>query len=559
MKRFALIIAVFALFLAPQAKSQIVVDLLWPGYYGVPSTYFTYSYGPTGYSYYNGWDVQVIVKAADLIANGAPVGGGKIPAMSLFAYTYNSYNAPIDQMTITLAHTTSTDWQSGPVNMADETVVLTEAPWNVPNISSSNKDWYRFEFDKPFVWNGTSNVVVKMCKQAPSMVYGQTGTYNPYMYVRYGYDTYPPSYATSSYVTRYTYNYSYYGAVGNDWCENYTSAGGLYGPYSTYARPDMRFEVCNEAPLVYDMTVPAIQYLPGTMPVTYSVGRTMGLFDATVTLNLYQPNGTFVKNETFQVPISADMKNGVYQYTVSGVAAGFYRLEAVFTGYDECGNYADHYVNRAVMVLDPGSIPCEVWPGDVNNDGIVNYGDRASLNTYIHDANLSTIWLNGPARFRADLDVNPLGHYAWEVQPSVPWGTPEGCFMDADGNGLVNNFDYIAVKMNWMRTHGLAPKAGTGTPAASGFSMDQNYPNPFNPSTTIRFTLPERSTVRLVVSDMLGKEVATLISGDLEAGAHSAEFDASKLSSGSYIARAVMTGVETGTSFTQTMKMTLGK
>ncbi len=70
------------------------------------------------------------------------------------------------------------------------------------------------------------------------------------------------------------------------------------------------------------------------------------------------------------------------------------------------------------------------------------------------------------------------------------------------------------------------------------FYVDQNYPNPFNPSTTINFGLPTTSEVSLVIYDVLGREVATLIGNkSLKAGTHSYEFNAAKLASGTYIYR----------------------
>ena len=70
------------------------------------------------------------------------------------------------------------------------------------------------------------------------------------------------------------------------------------------------------------------------------------------------------------------------------------------------------------------------------------------------------------------------------------------------------------------------------------FALSQNYPNPFNPSTTINFTLAEDSHVSLRVFDMLGREVQTLVNGEMKAGeVHNVLFDASKLSSGLYFYR----------------------
>ncbi len=67
--------------------------------------------------------------------------------------------------------------------------------------------------------------------------------------------------------------------------------------------------------------------------------------------------------------------------------------------------------------------------------------------------------------------------------------------------------------------------------------LDQNYPNPFNPSTKISFALPKSQNVSLVVYNMTGQEVATLVNGSLEAGNYSFNFNASQYASGVYIYR----------------------
>ena len=85
------------------------------------------------------------------------------------------------------------------------------------------------------------------------------------------------------------------------------------------------------------------------------------------------------------------------------------------------------------------------------------------------------------------------------------------------------------------------------------FELDQNYPNPFNPKTTISFALPIHSFVTLGIFDLLGREVAMLVSQEKSAGTYNVAFDASKLSSGIYFYR-----LQAG-SFTETKKLILLK
>jgi len=117
---------------------------------------------------------------------------------------------------------------------------------------------------------------------------------------------------------------------------------------------------------------------------------------------------------------------------------------------------------------------------------------------------------NSPKEYSfTDKDLRP-GRYAYRLK-------------QIDQDGVFKYSESVEVEV------GLVPKVLT---------LSQNYPNPFNPMTTIEFTLAEDSKVSLKVFDMLGREVTTLMSGELKAGVlHQQTFDVSKLSSGMYIYR----------------------
>jgi parallel beta-helix repeat protein len=85
------------------------------------------------------------------------------------------------------------------------------------------------------------------------------------------------------------------------------------------------------------------------------------------------------------------------------------------------------------------------------------------------------------------------------------------------------------------------------------YTLSQNYPNPFNPATTIKYALPKQSYVSLIIYNMLGREVKTLVSKTQNSGTYTIRFDATNLASGLYFYR-----LQAG-NFTQIKKMLLVK
>jgi predicted GH43/DUF377 family glycosyl hydrolase len=105
---------------------------------------------------------------------------------------------------------------------------------------------------------------------------------------------------------------------------------------------------------------------------------------------------------------------------------------------------------------------------------------------------------------------------------------------------LLNNFP-VGIKVN---DNSYIPE---------DYFLKQNYPNPFNPSTTIEFNLPKTSEVTLKIFNILGEEMATLISEKLPVGNYSYQWDALNLPSALYLYRLEAEG------FVKTKKMILMK
>jgi hypothetical protein len=90
-------------------------------------------------------------------------------------------------------------------------------------------------------------------------------------------------------------------------------------------------------------------------------------------------------------------------------------------------------------------------------------------------------------------------------------------------------------------------KADGGDLTPKEIALEQNFPNPFNPSTTIRFQLPSVSRVNLQVFDLLGRQVASIIDGQLGTGVHEIAWDGrntagSQVGSGVYFYRLTVNG-----------------
>jgi hypothetical protein len=113
----------------------------------------------------------------------------------------------------------------------------------------------------------------------------------------------------------------------------------------------------------------------------------------------------------------------------------------------------------------------------------------------------------------------------------------------------------------------VTPSTGVGSFAyqiPGTFELQQNYPNPFNPTTTIKFSLPQESRVRLIIYNILGQEVIALSDEIRPAGHYDAIWDGTtngglKASSGVYFYRMEATGKVTGERYTSLKKMVLLK
>lgn len=122
-----------------------------------------------------------------------------------------------------------------------------------------------------------------------------------------------------------------------------------------------------------------------------------------------------------------------------------------------------------------------------------------------------------------------------------------------DQNVRNGNYTYRLRIVDFDGSYNYSPviEIKIGTPI--DFSLYQNYPNPFNPNTTINFSIPQRSNVKLVVFNQIGEEIRTLLNQEMNSGKYIVNFNGDNLPSGIYFYK-----LEAG-NFTQTKKCILIK
>ncbi len=154
-----------------------------------------------------------------------------------------------------------------------------------------------------------------------------------------------------------------------------------------------------------------------------------------------------------------------------------------------------------------------------------------------------------------DIPINDIPHYEdfsvleWDcalLDQVPPYGTQYPIRYRVKAVDLYNT---PSVMSDFASTTGISQdgdrESSTGNNSPSNqenipkkYDLYQNYPNPFNPVTKINFDLPKDSKVSLIVYDILGREIARLINGEMrQAGRYMIDFNGSNLSSGVYFYR----------------------
>jgi hypothetical protein len=145
---------------------------------------------------------------------------------------------------------------------------------------------------------------------------------------------------------------------------------------------------------------------------------------------------------------------------------------------------------------------------------------------------------------KEDTVTTPAGTFAQcyhfvHLAACMDGGIVESWFAKGVGRIKYSEESIMGLRTYELSSYSIVTAAGEDLPkpGIGAFVLLDAYPNPFNPKTVVSCQLPVVSDVKLIVYDMLGREVAVLLNGRKEAGRHVVTFDGSGLASGVYLYR----------------------
>ena len=254
----------------------------------------------------------------------------------------------------------------------------------------------------------------------------------------------------------------------------------------------------------------------------------------------YQPGGHYWSNEY------------AYSVAVDGSA------NAYVTGASTNSPGPFDYAYCTIKYTSTGGVQ---WIARYDNPGV--FDDNAYSIAADNSGNVYVTGESGTSGAGFDyatIKYNTSGAEQWVQRYNGPANDSDAAYkviIDGSGNvyvtgwsrGIGTGYDFATIKYSQMV--GIQPISNE---IPNSFSLSQNYPNPFNPSTKIRFDIPPLEgdrgrMVRLIIYDILGREIAVIVNEQLSPGTYEVEWGASNYPSGVYMYKLV------SDDFTETKKM----
>lgn len=204
--------------------------------------------------------------------------------------------------------------------------------------------------------------------------------------------------------------------------------------------------------------------------------------------------------------------------------------------------YAQNTDTRAVVTFfDGGSL--------LESETNVGHPQLMTLGGVIIDSDvaIASAMSGGGALFVAEHGLSAISVRAGDLSDLYAWATENAAYLVTIYGAGGEEVWFRAVldpntAMLLFSENNQGSEVEPGGELPNGIALGENYPNPFNPQTTIPFEVAAAGQARLVVYDLLGREVAVLVDGHVPTGAQQVQWDASDVPSGVYLYRLTQDG-----------------
>jgi hypothetical protein len=263
-----------------------------------------------------------------------------------------------------------------------------------------------------------------------------------------------------------------------------------------------------------------------------------------VTLH-YSPalTGTITNENNIKVAKNTNVDTLYVPFTIPGTGPGEYQLD---TAKNNITVYGLTGFSRFILTDGNTVLPVELsaFTSTVDRRDVkLNWSTSTETNNSGFDVERKSV--NG--------EWSKVGNVGGSGTTTAPKS-----YTFTDKNLAAGKYDYRLKQIDFngnFTYYNLSSEVNVGVPAK--FELSQNYPNPFNPTTKINFDIPVDGKVSILLYDISGRQVASLVNEVKTAGYYTVTFNAANFASGTYFYRIISEG--NGQKFMDTKKMTLVK
>jgi hypothetical protein len=250
----------------------------------------------------------------------------------------------------------------------------------------------------------------------------------------------------------------------------------------------------------------------------------------TTTVNGWRPNGIDSLITYFHTQGTSDHYHGNFAqvFSFSGFSNGYIEIEKTIPPVSRTPNALNLFIDTKLIALSPSATTgSNLYVANYNNHWSKCpgwYATSSALNiwwAYLTGEDTGFTQTISKLKIRFSLNYSQVGQTA-DVSIILDWYTTWN--IQGYHESILDDFE-------------LVTKITEENENVKDFQLSQNYPNPFNPKTVIEFYLPKKSFTKLIVYDLLGREIDVIVNKELQSGSYKVNFNGSNFTNGMYYYR----------------------